>query len=343
MAFRAAFEESRIPLLFARTCRQSRPFSWVCSAPQARSIAVFSKDGPLDDLSPPIRDIATFASRIRLHDARMNARASRRRGCCRAGERAEVVSPHLVVRDSNEVLLMNLLTRGAAAVAVTSVCCGAVSVTAEHDPLYRAQPHTSTITAVALDADGGVATIRIEVIVGQLTACTELGGLAGLIPCRSGATVSVRECTFANTRRPAACSFPITIGAGQERLITYQATATSATGGMAATESVTYAAGTPLTQVTVTAGPEPVVQGWATARPIAWHTDVPPGSLLLANKLDIGFFPDVDFGTNYDLFIEKMEPMPRRRRHSICGSVRSAQMVTIADTTLQEMLSRLPR
>jgi len=206
---------------------------------------------------------------------------------------------------------MHFLAKGVAAVLVTSVCCGAVSVTAEHDPLYRAQPHTSTITAVAVDEDVGVASIRIEVIVGQLTACTELGGLAGLIPCRSGATVSVRECTFDNATRPAACSFPVTIGAGQERLITYKAAATSATGGTATTESVTYAAGTPLTQVTVTLGPEPVVQQWATARPVAWHTDGPPGVPLLANKLDVGFFPDVDFGTAYDLFIEKMEPIAR--------------------------------
>jgi hypothetical protein len=44
--------------------------------------------------------------------------------------------------------------------------CGSLALSAIHDPLYRAAPHTSTITATADDFDKGVSEIRIDVVEG---------------------------------------------------------------------------------------------------------------------------------------------------------------------------------
>jgi hypothetical protein len=45
---------------------------------------------------------------------------------------------------------------------------------------------------------------------------------------------------------------------------------------------------------------------WETARPAWWHTDLPAGQTA-ADRIDIGFFPDNDWGTNYQGFTDDLQ------------------------------------
>jgi hypothetical protein len=185
------------------------------------------------------------------------------------------------------------------AIAVSG--CGSLSVSALHDPLYRASAHTSTITARANDGQKGVAEIRIVAIDGELTACTENGWLPSLIPCRRNAVQRTRICTFSNATSPVSCALGLSLG--DRRLVTYTVTAKNGGGSTASTDPITYAAGAPLTQALIQL---PLFGGftipWETARPVWWHTGSAGGGSTPADKIDVGFYPDADFGTNYQAF-----------------------------------------
>ncbi|MGA7179736.1 MAG: hypothetical protein WBX11_09150 [Thiobacillaceae bacterium] len=183
--------------------------------------------------------------------------------------------------------------------------CGTLSLSALHDPLYRASAHLSTITASARDTDSGVAEIRIDVVEGELTACAGVGGLTpSLVPCRTNAVARSRICTFANVKAPVSCSFPLQLG--DQRLITYTTSARSGSGKSASTGAITYAGGAPLTQTQILGI---LTIPWETARPVWWHTDTPAGGAAPADKIDVGFFPDADFAGNYQTFTDGIQPI----------------------------------
>jgi hypothetical protein len=192
--------------------------------------------------------------------------------------------------------------------------CSSLSLSALHDPLYRATAHTSTITATASDSKKGVAEIRIEAIEGELTACTEGGTITpSVIPCRVGAIARVRVCTFPNTTTPVNCT--MTLPLGDRRLVTYSTSARNGGTRTASTPAITYAAGAPLTEARIRL-PFPFRDftftiPWETARPVWWHTDSPGAGSSLADKIDVGFFPDADFGTDYQAFTTGMQPIIR--------------------------------
>jgi len=188
--------------------------------------------------------------------------------------------------------------------AVVVSGCGSLSLTAMHNPLYRASAHTSTITARATDTDKGVAEVRIDVTVGDLTACGGSGLLPSLIPCRTNATTQARICTFANPKTPVDCALNLNLG--DRRLVTYSTSARNGSGSSASTGAVTYAAGAPLTQVTVSTPFFTITLPWETARPVVWHTGSPSGSSAPADKIDVGFFPDDDI-TNYRTFTDSLQ------------------------------------
>ena len=194
---------------------------------------------------------------------------------------------------------------GLLAITLVTGACSSLTSSAMHDPLYRAQAHTSSITATARDPEGGVAEIRIDAIDGQLTACTESQLLPSLIPCRTNAVVRTRVCGFANVTTPVTCTLAMALG--DRRLITYTTTARSGSGRTSTTRAITYAAGAPLTQATLNlpfGGTATVA--WETARPVYWHTDAPSGSGA-ADHIDVGFYPDADFGTNYLAFTNALQ------------------------------------
>lgn len=185
--------------------------------------------------------------------------------------------------------------------------CGSLTLSALHDPLYRASAHTSTITARASDSQKGVAEIRIDAIEGELTACTENGQLfPSLIPCRANAVTHTRVCTFSNATNPVNCALALQLG--DRRLITYTTTAKNGSGRTATTNTITYAAGAPLTQAQIRFPFGNVITiPWETARPVWWHTDSPAGGSSPADKIDVGFFPDADFGNNYQTFTDGLQ------------------------------------
>lgn len=187
--------------------------------------------------------------------------------------------------------------------------CGTLQVSAMHDPMYRATQHVSTITANASDSKDGVAEVRIDVIEGELTACTESGAMPSLIPCRINAVARSRICTFANVKGAVSCAWPQQLG--DRRLITYTTSARNAAGKTAATTAITYAAGAPLTLAPIRLPFFTANIPWQTARPVWWHTDAPAGGQSPADKIDVGFFPDADFAGNYQGFSDSIAPIVR--------------------------------
>jgi len=185
------------------------------------------------------------------------------------------------------------------ALLLLAACAGTPRISALQDPLYRAENHTSTITARATESSDGIASINIQAIVGELTACGTF--FPSLIPCRTGASSVGVVCTFPNTKTEVSCSLPISIT--PRRLITYSATATSARGRTASSGSVTYAGGAPLTQVTVLLG---LTIPWETARPVIWRTDAPSSSTDRGDKIDFGFVPDPDM-PSYRAFTDDLQ------------------------------------
>jgi hypothetical protein len=173
--------------------------------------------------------------------------------------------------------------------------CDGPTISAIHDPLYRATAHTSTITASASDSSRGVAEIRIDVIEGEITACNGLG-FPSLIPCRAGAVSSARVCTYPNATAPVTCAMSLALG--DRRLVTYTAKVTNSAGVAASVGPITYAAGAPLTVATIQV-PFTLPIPWETARPVWWRTGSPAGGGAPPDAIDVGFYPDADFAGNY--------------------------------------------
>jgi hypothetical protein len=185
-------------------------------------------------------------------------------------------------------------------------CAGTPRVSAIHDPLYRAEAHTATITARATEPQDGITQISIEAVVGELTACTGAPfALPSLIPCRGSASAFGAVCFFGSVKTEVSCSLPLNLG--DRRLVTYRATASTARHS-ASTGSVTFAAGAPLTQTQVNLGFVTITQPWETARPVIWRTDAPSSSTDRSDKIDWGLVPDADM-PNYRAFTDDLQPM----------------------------------
>ena len=190
-------------------------------------------------------------------------------------------------------------------------CAATTHVTASHSPLYRAEPHTTTVSATATDAQDGIASIQINVLLGEMSACG--GYMPSLIPCRTGAVLMGFSCSFANTS-PATCDFPFPLG--DRALVTYNVEATSGAGHKARTLDVTYSGGASVTEAHISQSIDMwllddietvVTIPWEVARPVWWHTD-PPGPT--PSHIDVGFFPDSDYA-NYRDFTDAIDPLIR--------------------------------
>lgn len=166
-------------------------------------------------------------------------------------------------------------------IPVILAACG-TSITAIHDPLYRASIHTSTITATASNTSAGIKKISIIVTTGTMTDCTEFGGPASAIPCRLNATTITHTCNYSGSPSTATCTYSQTLN--YQAIVTYHAETEPVTGGSRKTEKITYAGGFP-----------PVA---GIARPVWWHRDPPDPP----RYIDIGFFPDADYVGDYLAF-----------------------------------------
>ena len=185
-----------------------------------------------------------------------------------------------------------------------AACAGMPTISAMHDPLYRAENHTSNITVRAREPRDGIAEIQVSAVVGELTACAS--GLPSTIPCRQSAVGVGVLCTFPNVKTEVTCSLPLNIT--PRRLVTYSASTRSAGNRTASAGAVTYAGGAPLTQANVRLIGFNFVVPWETARPVIWRTDAPAPGTNRADRIDFGFMPDADM-PNYRAFTDDMQPM----------------------------------
>ena len=170
------------------------------------------------------------------------------------------------------------------AVVLYTGCTTSLSVI--HNPLYRAAPHTSEITATAKNSSVGIEKISITVTTGEMTDCTELGVPPSMIPCRRNASTIVHECNFAGSPSTATCTYSQSLG--NQSIVTYSAVAEPVSGSSRSTSEITYSGGFP-----PTAG---------IARPVWWHRGDP-----LAGKIDIGYFPDADYMGLYTEFTDDIQ------------------------------------
>lgn len=194
-----------------------------------------------------------------------------------------------------------------AVLALLAGCAGMPRVSAIHDPLYRAQDHTSTIGVRATETRDGVASIRIDGVIGELTACSgSPGAIPSIIPCRGSASSFSAVCSYANVKTQVSCDLPI--GTTARRLITYSATVRSARNRTASTGPVTYAAGAPLAQAPLNLSFIRMTIPWETARPVIWRTDAPSSTTNRADRIDFGLMPDADM-PNYRAFTDDLQPM----------------------------------
>jgi hypothetical protein len=160
------------------------------------------------------------------------------------------------------------------------------NVSAIHDPLYQAAPHTSTIEASATNTRVGIDRITITVVTGEMVECTALGLPPTVIPCRRNATTVTHVCNYAGNPSNATCTYAQALG--NQRMVTYRVEAQPAMGSSRSTPEITYAAGFP-----PTAG---------IARPVWWHRGDPA-----AGKIDVGFYPDADYQGLYTEFTNDVE------------------------------------
>lgn len=190
--------------------------------------------------------------------------------------------------------------------ALLAGCAGTPRISALHDPLFRADAHTSTITARASVSKSSIEEIRIEAISGEPRWCPTSNLIPSLMPCRTNSASIVSACGFNDGRTEASCALNRSIAGG--RMISYRTTARAANGRTASTPWVTYAAGPwPLTQYELSLAFFRVRVDIEAARPVIWRTDA-PGPGQAADKIDLGFVPDADYfvagGGNYRRFTD---------------------------------------
>ena len=228
---------------------------------------------------------------------------------CRAyASRASLASdPPLVRRSESPSLGVLRRTRPllhAVPALLLAACAGVPTISALHDPLYRAENHTSNITVRAREPQDGIAEIQVNAIVGELTACPS--GIPSVIPCRQAAVGVGMLCVFPNVKTEVSCTLPLNIT--PRRLVTYTASTRSAGNRTASAGAVTYAGGAPLTEARVRFGSFDFLIPFETARPVVWRTDAPAPGTSRADKIDFGFMPDADM-PNYRAFTDDMQPM----------------------------------
>ena len=156
------------------------------------------------------------------------------------------------------------------------------SISAIHQPLYRATAHNSTIEATATNSDVGIQEITITVTTGEMIQCA----VPSAIPCRQNATTITHVCNYTGAPSTATCTY--TQALGNQRMVSYSARAVPVSGSSASTQEITYAAGFPPTTFI--------------ARPVWWHRDADR-----ATKIDLGWFPDADYLGAYTSFTDDME------------------------------------
>jgi hypothetical protein len=211
--------------------------------------------------------------------------------------------------------------------ALSLIGCASTHITTRHDPPYRAEAHTSTISVTAT-SQLGIDRIVVELLIGELVPCISGSTIPSLFPCRQNGYWQTFTCEFQGS--PASATCPLAQTLNTLTMVTYRATAITAFGKSASTNYITYSggappAGTPVPSAisqtkalaTSTRGsdfdpPFPLPRPTAAdvLRPIWLETDIAPSPTPLpvrmywdaARRIDIAILPDADWETDYRAF-----------------------------------------
>lgn len=137
------------------------------------------------------------------------------------------------------------------------------------------------------ESSRGVRRIEIVSTRGDLEACGTPNASWNAIPCRTNISKVTYVCDFPASPRSARCESRRFLSVAS--LVTYSATVTDASGRKDTTEPITYSGGP--------------FSGNVFARPVYWHTNFPTNPPP-REKIDIGYFPDPDYGSAYGTFAD---------------------------------------
>jgi hypothetical protein len=159
-------------------------------------------------------------------------------------------------------------------------------VSSWHEPLFGGAGRMIHIKARA-NHPGGIRKITTTIVVGKIVSCGEIRPWAKKVgvPCRTGASRFIHECEYSDYAPPSAevaCEYSEDFSSSYEgkALVSYRVEATTRLGDVLSDQEITFSQGDPSAQ--------------NIARPIWWYRLAP-----LRSKLDIGFFPDQDYDSNY--------------------------------------------
>lgn len=196
--------------------------------------------------------------------------------------------------------------------AALSGCAKPVYVFAQHTPFYREEPHPSQIVATAWAPDG-LEHINIVVIAGTAISCPTDADVPSPIPCRKNATAQGTSCFFLPGTKTGSCT--ITQQIAPLSVVTYKVQGKSTNGNITNLSPVTYSGGGRLVGIFCWFkwGFLPIVdcQDYAQLAPIWWQTDEPSGGTTAADRIDISFGMDADFGGTALTYSNMLQPMIR--------------------------------
>jgi hypothetical protein len=215
--------------------------------------------------------------------------------------------------------------RASLAVAFVSVLsgCSDTNISLRHDPPYRAEPHTSTISVKAR-SESGIQRIVVDLLVGDLVACTD-PNLPSMFPCRRNGFWVTYTCNFALAPisgegdpdlpadlpaevalGPVEATCPVSRTLNALTLLTYRATVLDGSGSTKSTNYITYSGGAP-----PVAYPTVAPSFADVLRPVWLESDDPPvgenpAPLYwdMARRMDVAFLPDTDWGPDYRGFAD---------------------------------------
>jgi hypothetical protein len=135
-------------------------------------------------------------------------------------------------------------------------CASSPTIDVRHDPVYRAEVHTSNIDVMAA-SEHGIDHIDVVLLYGPLAAC-ERDHLPSLFPCREYGEAQSFTCSFATRAPPPSSNTIARIGALPKSahcpiahdldaltLLTYRATAVDGAGKSVTTRFITFSGGAP--------------------------------------------------------------------------------------------------
>lgn len=173
-----------------------------------------------------------------------------------------------------------------AAVAVLAGCSNwPPGIFVLHSPIQPASTDNVTFTADASDSDGGVATIEIWERRYKLDLCSN-----GMMCANFVSSALLRTCNFSPPQSPANCTFTTSAAYPDSSFVSYQAKATDSEGASSTNGWIYFAA-------SEWPWPNNAIPIWGMGAP--------------AEKIDLVFIPDTDYGGDNAQFMQDVTTLVR--------------------------------